>query len=242
MASILNYAPIVILLFFIVLFTVRGFLKSLISFGKTFISFIIAALFGPLASTFLADNVFGKSITGFVYNKLSSFYGSATDAMDMTALFEKLDGDLAWIKGFGVDISALEAKYGTLTGATADDLYELSKAIASPAVNAISSVVAYIGLFTVSFLLCIVLTFVLSGISDIIEKIPVVGKLNHFLGFLFGAATGALVVVIAVFVTDGALQFISAMKDSFDYGSLLEQAKLFKFIRDLDLVQYLKRG
>lgn len=242
MANVLNYAPIVILLFFIVLFTVRGFLKSLMSFGKTLISFAVAAFCGPMVSEFLADKVFGKGITGFVYEKLNSFYGSATDAIDLTVLFEKLDTDLAWIKGFGVDVSTLEADYGTLTGATADDLYELSKTIASPVVNAISSVVAYIGLFIVSLLLCAVLTFVLSGISDIIEKIPVVGKLNHFLGFLLGIATGALVVIIVVFVADGALRLISAMKDSFDYESLLEEAKLFKFIRNLNLVRYLKRG
>lgn len=241
MASVLNYAPIVILLFFIVVFTVRGFLKSLMSFGKTLISFVIAALFGPSVSALLADKVFGKGITGFVYDKLSSFYGSATEAIDLSEFFEKLDTDLAWVKNFGVDVSALEDRYGALTGASSEDLYALSETISSPVVNAVSSVAAYVGLFIVSFVLCIVLTFVLSGISDLVEKIPVAGKLNHWLGFFFGVVTGIIAVVIAVFAVDGIMQLVSAMNGSFDYESLLGEAKIFKFIRDLNLVQYLKR-
>lgn len=242
MASVLNYAPIIILLFFVVVFTARGFLKSLMSFGKTLISFVIAAIFGPSVSELLADKVFGKSITGFVYDKLSSFYGSATEAIDLTAFFEKLDTDFAWVKGFGVDVTALEEKYGALTGASTDELYELSETIASPVVNAVSNLAAYIGLFIVSIILCIVLTFVLSGISDLVEKIPVAGKLNHWLGFFFGIATGIIAVVITVFAVDGIMQLISALNESFDYESLLEEAKIFKFIRDLNLVQYLKRN
>ena len=240
MEWILNLAPIVILLFFAALFAIRGFLKSVLSFGKTLISALLAYLLGPVAATALANGFVGKGITNFVYDKIVKLYDGAVETFDMTALFEKINTDFAWIKNFGADISGLEAKYGELTSITTEELYTFSKTVANPVITAVSNVLGYVGVFVVSFVLCIILTFVVKGLTELLDKIPVAGKVNHWLGLALGVVTGIVVVVLGVYVADVVMQYLGAVKEGFDYNALLEEAKLFKWLRDLNLIQYLK--
>ncbi|MBR2370989.1 MAG: CvpA family protein [Clostridia bacterium] len=240
MEMILNFAPIVILLFFSALFAIRGFLRSLLSFGKTLISALLAYLLGPLVATLLANGFVGKGITNFVYEKIVALYGGAVEVFDLSSVFEKINTDFAWIKAFGADISGLEAKYGELTGVTNEELFAFAQNIASPVITAVSNVMAYVGVFLISFVLCIILTFVVKGVTEILDKIPVAGKVNHWLGLALGVVTGVVVVVIGVYVADVAMQYISAVNENFDYPALLENAKLFNWLRELNLIQYLK--
>lgn len=240
MEMILNFAPIVILLFFAALFAIRGFLRSLLSFGKTLISALLAYLLGPLVATALANGFVGKGITNFVYEKIVALYGGAVEAFDLSSVFEKINTDFAWIKSFGADISGLEAKYGELTGISSEELFAFSQNIASPVITAVSNVMAYVGVFLISFVLCIILTFVVKGVTELLDKIPVAGKVNHWLGLALGIVTGVVVVVIGVYVADVVMQYISAVNESFDYAALLEEAKIFNWLKELNLIQYLK--
>ena len=204
------------------------------------ISALLAYLLGPLVATLLANGFVGKGITNFVYEKIVALYGGAVEVFDLSSVFEKINTDFAWIKAFGADISGLEAKYGELTGVTNEELFAFAQNIASPVITAVSNVMAYVGVFLISFVLCIILTFVVKGVTEILDKIPVAGKVNHWLGLALGVVTGVVVVVIGVYVADVAMQYISAVNENFDYPALLENAKLFNWLRELNLIQYLK--
>lgn len=240
MEMVLNFAPIVILLFFAILFAARGFLRSILSFGKTLLSAIAAFFLGPLVSSALAQGFVGNGITNFVYDKILKLYGGAVETLDLSSVFERINTDFAWIKKFGADISGLEAKYGELTSISDEQLLEFSRNIANPVVNAVSNVLGYVGVFVVAFLLCIVLTFVFKGLTELLDKVPVAGKLNHWLGLALGVVTGLVVVVIGVYVADVVMQYASALSETFDYDALLEKAGFFRWLRDLNLIQYLK--
>ena len=114
MVWVLDLVPIAILLFFAALFAVRGFLKSVLSFGKTFISVIVAYIFGKPVSRLLESRVFSTKITDFIYDKLSGLYDSAAETFDLSVVFDKLNNNFSWVKSFGVDIGKLEEQYGTI--------------------------------------------------------------------------------------------------------------------------------
>ena len=240
MVWVLDLVPIAILLFFAALFAVRGFLKSVLSFGKTFISVIVTYIFGKPVSRLLESRVFSTKITDFIYDKLSGLYDSAAETFDLSVVFDKLNNNFSWVKSFGVDIGKLEEQYGNMTGASADNLREISITIATPVARVVSNVCAYLGLFVVALLICFILSFVLTGLSDLIDKIPVVGKMNHVLGLIFGIITGIIVVVLAVFLTDVVLGYVSVVNESFDYQALLDRTTMFRFIKNLNLIELLK--
>ena len=66
----------------------RGFVKSVLGFGRTLLSFIIAWLLGPKLGHVISQKIIGNKITQKVYNMLSSLYETAEDTFDLSKLFE----------------------------------------------------------------------------------------------------------------------------------------------------------
>jgi hypothetical protein len=66
----------------------KGLFKTLLGFGKTIISAILAFLFGKVIGNFLAENFFNEKITGLVYNGILQVYGEENLFFDISQIVD----------------------------------------------------------------------------------------------------------------------------------------------------------
>ena len=235
-----DFLPLIVIAAFVLAFSIKGFIKTLMLFSKTVTAFICAIIFGSAAANLYSSLFVNKMVTDFVYDKLAGFYDSALQAFDLSALFEKINTDFAWIGKFGVDVASLSESYGKMTAAGANELYSLASSISAPMVRLISNLLGYISVFVLVFVLCFVLALLAKGLTKLLDKIPVVGKINHILVGVMGLVYGVVLVLILVYVIDSLMHMTGAFNGSFDYELFLEKSIIFKFIKNINIIQYLK--
>ena len=183
----MHYALDICLLIIIVLtvfmYCRKGLFKTLLGFGKTIISVILAFLFGKTIGELLADNFFNDKITDFVYNSLLKVYGEDSSIFDLSQIIEKMPKSILQLTELcGVSIHQIAESYSNETAATTDQLHDIAVNIAFPVSKIISDICGYLIIFIVSYLLLVLVGMLL----EVVTEIPVIRFVNRTLGFLFG--------------------------------------------------------
>ena len=232
MSWILDALVLLVLLGTIIVYTKRGFVKTVLGFGKTLISIIVATLLGPKLSTFIAEKIIGNRITQKVYNILMSLYSGSSETFDLSQLFEQLpEGFVRMVETLGGNVAELETKYGNMTAATKDTLVDFSQNIAQPITRIISDLFGYLLVFLATYV-CFAL---LASIIAKIFEIPLLKQVNHFLGFVLGLAFGVLNTFIFCFFGSYLLPFIATITSAFVAEDLIAGTMLFQAIAQFKL-------
>ncbi|MBQ7321201.1 MAG: CvpA family protein [Clostridia bacterium] len=232
MSWILDVLLIAIVLGTLVYYTHRGFVKAVLGFGRTLLSFLLAMLLGPKLGGVIATKLIGNKIADRVYNLLVSFFDKQTESFDLSELFDKMpEAFVSLVERFGGNMAELEAKYGDLTAATRENLTDLSQTIAAPITTVISNLFGYLIVFLVAFVLLILFTGVLSKIFEL----PVLKQINHLLGFVLGLLFAVLNAFIFCFIGAYLLKFIGAASGKFVAEELIEGTRLFQLIANIKL-------
>ena len=210
----------------------RGFIKALLSFGRTLLSAVLAWLLHSKVGSLIAERVIGDKITQKVYHMLSSLFDSAMETFDLSQLFDQApENFVKIIERFGGDIAALEAKYGNMTEATRETLLDLSQSIAAPITTLISNLLGFVIVFVVAFLFLLIF----SGILAKIFELPVLKQINQLLGLLLGILLAALYAVLFCFITSYLLRFIGSAGGKFVAEELISSTHLFRLVANLNL-------
>ena len=232
MSWILDVLVIAVFLGTIISYTRQGFVKAVLGFGKTLISAIVAAFFGPKVSAFIAEKLIGTRIAQRVYGILLSLYSGSTDAFDLTLLFEQLpEGFVRMVERFGGSISELEAQYGNMTAATQENLMSFSQSIAQPITRIISDLFGYLLVFLAAYV-CFAL---FANLISKVFEIPMLKQINHILGFILGLVFGALNTLIFCFFGKFLIPFIAAITSAFVAEDLIAGSMLFRAIVEFKL-------
>lgn len=203
------FDAVLILIFALTVFTSykRGFVKSVMSFGSSIASVLVAYAFTPTLSDYLNQKFFLKRISGAIAETIKSISSENADGTfnlakmlsDMPEAFRDL------LDRYNADISAFT---GASEASGEDVVTRLADMIASPVSGIISSVVSFIILFAGAMLVLTLITWIL----DIIFRLPILKTANRILGFVFGIAAALVIVwTFSVLFTEliGALSSIS---------------------------------
>ncbi len=174
---VFDLAAAAFLLLFVVLGTIRGLFKTLMSFLTVAVSIVgaawLSATFSPAVTAWLYPHAEGKLLSA-----LSSDGGAA---------FAELLG------AFGADAALSEALYAGLEGA-ADE-------IARAALGSVLQVLVQGALLLVSFLVLLLALKLLTRIVGLVFKLPVLRTIDRLGGALFGLFEGAALAFLIVYVT-----------------------------------------
>ncbi len=210
----------------------RGFIKAILSFGRILISAVTAWFFGPKLGAVIADKVIGNKITQKVYDLLSSMFDGAAETINLQQLFEQAPETLVkTVERFGGSMADLEAKYGDMTAATHETLFDLAQNIAAPITTLISNLIGCVLVFVVAFILLLVL----SGLLTKICELPVLKQINHLLGLLLGILIALLYAALFCILGSYLLNLIGAVTGKFNAEELIAGTYIFRWIANIKL-------
>jgi uncharacterized membrane protein required for colicin V production len=197
----------------------RGFLKSVLGFGKLVLSFILTILLGPVASAWIDKTLVNPPVYASVHQKLTDLADevSATARGGADALTEKIP---AVFKNY-LDLQNVDPTADI--HALAD---EWSLTVAGGISKVIATVIGYVAVFVIAFIL---LTIAIWIATKLIHQIDLLRTTDKILGALLGAASGAVAVLLVSTVLGAILSVLG--KDAVVEGSFM--LRLSAWIRNL---------
>lgn len=213
-ANVYDIILLVVLLVVAFAYSRKGLLAGLIQFLGNLIS-LLGAMF---VSNWVAPRIFEQFFqTGFV-DKIESTI-SAEGSVNIQTLIEKYAGFLPQ----GLKNNLMNSATDMVGGTAPEIASRLVEEIIAPLFTPIIAVVV----FFVAFALCKVLVSFLVTVLKNLNKVPLLGKLNKWLGFLLGVGAGVVdlyllqcVVWAIIVVTGGTLALLNAevLSGSIFYG------------------------
>lgn len=196
----------------------RGFIKTVLSFGRLVLAVLVTLIFGAAFSGWIDKTFVNPPVFDFVYGKL---YMLAGDAVENISEFVS---DLPTaLKGF-VDSAALEEKYGA-AGVSADVLVtDVATSVSGAVSSVISTVIGYVLLFALSFVVLTVVIFILNKVV----KLPVIKTGDRILGLVLGVVSG----LIAVSLVSAILYAIIYVSGNME---IYERSLIFKLVQRLNV-------
>lgn len=184
-----------IIVFFIVVGVIRGFAKALLNIAGVILSVVVACF----VSQGLSQWVFDSFIRNEVLDSINSINLESGMNSVVSDIFSVLPEWIGSVVEFFNGLFGLENKetLNLFTDVLPDDTMTpavLTDSIIAPVITGILS-------FFIGIILFIVALIIVKQIIDLIDKIfelPVLKQVNGFLGGVFGAIEGLIIVSIAI--------------------------------------------
>ncbi len=224
MNVLLDGLLLAIVIFTVIIYYHRGFVKIVLGFGKSFLSFVCAALFGKALGELLATHFFDSRLTDTVYNTLHGLC-SEGGVLDPSRLGSMPQSLRTLATQCGADVDAIIAS--SAEGATVEAyLADIAQQIALPISAVISRLVGYVLVFIVAYLLLLLLAFVIEGVAEL----PVLRTVNHLLGLIVGLVCAVIFAFVFVLVARAVLYYIIASGDPRQAADIVDSTILFKYL------------
>ena len=213
----------------IILCTMKGFVGSVLSFGKTVISLILAYLFDEKVAAWLSDGFLGQWIRDSVFSMFRNMYDAGAETFDLSHAVEEMPEAIrALLSNLGVDMNAISAA-GASNAANAEQLREFSLSVSGPIVDFVSSVLGFLLVFFVSMIAITILV----KVSDLITAIPGIHFCNQTLGFLLGVALALVVVLLLARVGAALLALATSSNPDSQFAGVYEKTHIMQYLNKL---------
>ncbi len=222
----MEFLPLIIDLAFVALLVVnvldgrkKGFVKMILSFAATVLSWLIAAeLSQPLAEWANEAFVHGW-ISGSIENAIADSLGNGTNA-----LIEAIPDYIASAaETAGISVQSLAQQLGSSVDSAqaAEKIYTaVESAFVVPAIR----IVAFFIVFAVAQRILAILI----GIVNKFFKLPIIKSFNK----LLGGAAGALKGIIVIAVLSLVLSFVIMLAPETDFSLAAEQSTVYQIMTD----------
>ena len=181
----------------------RGFAAGLVQFVGNLASLIGALVLSHQASPLLFEKFFQNGFVTSIQNTLT-----AEGTVNIQSTIEKYAGFLPE----SIKESLTASAAGLLDSGAPDMAVKLVDEVIAPLLTPIIAIV----LFFVAFALCRLLVALLVAVLTNVNRIPVMGSVNRFFGFLMGLLAGVVdlyLVLCAVWaiivITGGSIEFLN---------------------------------
>ena len=181
----------------------RGFAAGLVQFVGNLASLIGALVLSHQASPLLFEKFFQNGFVTSIQNTLT-----AEGTVNIQSTIEKYAGFLPE----SIKESLTASAAGLLDSGAPDLAVKLVDEVIAPLLTPIIAIV----LFFVAFALCRLLVALLVAVLTNVNRIPVMGSVNRFFGFLMGLLAGVVdlyLVLCAVWaiivITGGSIEFLN---------------------------------
>lgn len=232
MSNAVSIIVLILVILFLAFFVFRGFRKGFLKVALTTFSFVIViilatALAKPV-SNLLARTSFGESVESSVESMVDEKFAGAAEEEGLTSEEESALLDTLPLPSFIQDtiLNSGTAEEYTDLGVTSFKEYTTAK-VTQIILSAISYVIVMIAAYII---IRLILKF-----AGFINKIPVLGGLNKFLGALLGLFEGLLIIwaigllIIALSSTSFGIKAIEIIQGSTFLNFLFENNLLIVF-------------
>ncbi|MBQ8510741.1 MAG: CvpA family protein [Clostridia bacterium] len=216
---------------------IRGFVKSVMGFISLLLAIVAAYIFTGPVSGWINEKLVGDWVSGIVDESLTGIVSAGTEQLDLSKLLADRPEALESIAGqFGYTLDDIDEYYGESLSGMMDGeaLSELSKHIADPTAEAISTVAAAIGVFLAALLVLKLITF----IFDMICRLPILDTLNTLLGLLFGIGSAVVLAWVISNLAVGALSALNAIDAAMFNQSVIENSIVLRFFYNNSLILF----
>lgn len=213
-AIVFDLVMLVLLLVVAFAYARRGFAAGLVQFVGNLASLIGALVLSHQASPLLFEKFFQNGFVTSIQNTLT-----AEGTVNIQSTIEKYAGFLPE----SIKESLTASAAGLLDSGAPDMAVKLVDEVIAPLLTPIIAIV----LFFVAFALCRLLVGLLVAVLTNVNRIPVMGSVNRFFGFLMGLLAGVVdlyLVLCAVWavivITGGSIGFLNdqALAGSITYS------------------------
>ena len=219
---LLNLAMIIAILIPAVRGYMRGFVKMAFHLFRFVIAFVLSSCFAKPIGLLLKEKWLGDKFYNTIYDALHSAAGEITGGESMANALPS--GIRTILETFGVDVTA-EANQALATEQT---LESFSMNLSDKLASFVGAAIGFVAVFLLSLLVLALFSGILTAI---IEKLPLIGKLNKLLGFVFGALIGVIIAWLAAQLIVTALVTFTEV----DYSG----AVLLNFFHDISPIRWI---
>lgn len=202
-ANVFDLVMLALLVTVAFIYARRGFAAGLVQFVGNLASLIGALVLSRQASPVLFEEFFQNGFVTSIQNTIS-----AEGTVNIQSTIEKYAGFLPE----SIKQSLTASASGLLDSGAPDLAAKLVDEVIAPLLTPIIAIV----LFFVAFALCRLLVGLLVAVLTNVNRIPVMGSVNRFLGFLMGLLAGVVdlyLVLCAVWavivITGGSIPFLN---------------------------------
>lgn len=217
MNYVLDGALLLVIALTIYVYYKRGFVKAVLGFGKTLLSYICAVAFGRIVGGYLAERFFDENITNIVYNTLEKH--------NMGDQLEKVPESLRVVaEKCGVDVDSL------ISNASGQEWIQEASTRIGIAISSVVSVLAgYVLVFVVAYLVFLLGAFILEALVEL----PVLRSLNHLLGLCLGCLCAIVFAFLFVLFIKVIIYYLAASGDREIVLETIDKTYLFKFFSEM---------
>lgn len=186
----IDLAILAILAAIIIVYTVRGFAKSVIGFVVIIAALLVASLLGPILGNLIYDGFMLNAVGGIMLTAMESIYDGVAGNIDGEAIISSLPDAIKHLISFaGADLDALGEQITSVGESTAGGLDHAAETVAIPVAEYISDILSYLLIFVIA----LVILKLVSKLVVRVFELPVLRTLNRLAGFLMGLLVGFLV-------------------------------------------------
>ena len=228
--GLFDYISIAVFVLAVLICTIRGFIKSIAGIARIVGAFFLAKIFGSLLGRLIATAIVGPAVYEWLEARVGELVGE-----NLSELFtENAEALRALLGRFGAAdrFESLRDSYGESVEATEEAVSLFVKDFATPWVERLSAAIGCVIVFIVAF---IVIFFLTKLLLFIVERIELLNRTDHLLGFLLGLVGGVYSVIAVCYLVNllcGALAFVGSSADpllsSVESSMLFE--KVYRFV------------
>ena len=175
----------------IVFFAVKqGFIKSFFKYTKIIVVIAITAILG----SYLVSVCQEKIVEDYFEGKVSRVIVSKAEQYGEKFTFEDIQNEIPAKIRKVVPMKTMKKYYDSITGDGVEAARKLGEKVEDFIITTTSKVIAYLGTFILSYILCTIIVAILDKTCEL----PVLNGLNKFLGFLWGFSHAYIFVSFAV--------------------------------------------
>lgn len=205
--QIIDIALLVIILISAVKCFIDGFATSVVKLAGNIAGLVAAWYLSKRWSPMIFENMFRENIVEKTYKYIQD----GTKALNVQELIEQFTGSVpvSFVQEFAAKAEEVAAQITQPTMETAEKIVDV---IVGPAVTVIIMLV----IFAITVTVCTIVASLLAKLFKVINKIPVLGFANRMGGFVVGALTGIIYVIliscvlsIIAIITENSLTFLN---------------------------------
>ena len=240
---IVDIVLLVLAIFIIIKFTLKGFFSSVLDVCKLGISAIVAYLvrvpIAKLICSLFMDNVMYKAIESSLNAYLAEDISKIS--IDITTLAEKTPEFFEkFLSKFGLDYEKFFSELNMLTTRQYDDPAQLVSSISANVGGAvamlISVVITLIAVFIVSYIVLIIAARLLNNLT----KFDGVKQANRWLGAAVGVVVALLIMWALSMGLLALVEFVGPLAPNVINSDLTEKSMIVGIFKNINLIDFIK--
>ena len=237
-SSVIDLVLVILTVTLVIRYTIKGAVKSIFSFVKTFLAIAVAYLFRNPVAKLINEMFMGNWVRGWVYDSLyASARGGEIKGINFVNVYEKTPKFFTNILSkFDMDLSGFDEAISSLPQATDEQIGVLADNIGSSVSLLLSMILGMIVIFILSLL---VLTFIIN-LFDKVTRLPVLNFVNRILGAVIGLLIAAMVIWAVNGVITMLITFVGPMAPNTFNEDIINNSYILSMLKDTNLVELIK--